>query len=178
MLLRGKACCLEPLDDCWADLFAEFLSDGLNFEFTFTGSIPMRPIDVKAEWQAERQKKGVLWGIFAEGSVGFVGTVGLYAPRDIYRSWEFRILIGKPGELGKGIGTEATRMVVDWGFTRLNAHRIWLGCNTENIGAIKCYEKVGFKREGVLRDEIFCHGKYVYAIRMGILENEWKSIVS
>ena len=86
-------------------------------------------------------------------------------------------MISAPGLLGKGIGTLATRAVVDWGFKRLNAHRIWLGCSAENLGAIKCYEKVGFKREGVLRDEIWCNGHYTDAIRMGLLESDWKEEV-
>jgi RimJ/RimL family protein N-acetyltransferase len=174
MILRTDAFWLEPLKDDWAGHFSDFLRDGLNFKHTFTGSIPMRQIDVAAEWEAERQKKSLQWSIITH-KLGFVGTTGLYSHRDIYRSWEFRILIGHPEALGHGIGTDATRLVVDWGFKRLNAHRIWLGVNAENVGAVKCYEKVGFKREGVLRDEIFCGGKYVDAIRMSILESEWTS---
>lgn len=176
MRLKGDLCELRPLSNDNAAEFSDFLG-GLNFRHTFTGSIPMREVDVAAEWDRERSAKSLQWGIFVPSPVKcigrFLGTTGLYSHRDIYRSWEFRILIGHPDYLGKGIGTEVTRMVVDWGFKRLNAHRIWLGVNAENLGAIKCYEKVGFKREGVLRDEIWCQGKYVDAIRMSILENEW-----
>ena len=177
MTLSGKTFFLKPLEDVHAETFSDYINLGLNFSHTFTGSIPMRPVDVASEWERERKAGSLQWAIInAEGV--FIGTTGLYSHRDIYRSWEFRILIGHPGAIGHGKGTEATRLVVDWGFRRLNAHRIWLGCNEENIGAVKCYEKVGFKREGVLRDDIFCNGKYVSAIRMSILENEWKSTVS
>lgn len=175
MKMKSEGFYLNALDNCHAKTFSDYLELGLNFQHTFTGSIPMRQIDVAAEWDAERAKKSVQWGIFSLPHDCFLGTTGLYAPRDIYRSWEFRILIGAPDYVGKGIGTEATRMVVDWGFRRLNAHRIWLGVNAENLGAIRCYEKVGFKREGTLREEIFCNGHYVDAIRMSILENEWTS---
>ena len=185
MNLMGELCDLNPLSNTYALKFADFLG-GLNFQHTFTGSIPMREVDVAAEWDRERAAKSLQWGIFSPYPVTevrwrdggrFIGTTGLYSHRDIYRSFEFRILIGHPDCLGKGIGTEVTRMVVDWGFKRLNAHRIWLGVNAENLGAIKCYEKVGFKREGVLRDEIFCNGHYTDAIRMGLLESDWKEEV-
>lgn len=177
MMMTAGDIQLRPLANEDASTFSYFLERGLNFAFTFTGSIPMRPIDVAAEWDEERKHKSIQWGIFNQNN-HFMGTTGLYRPRDIYRSWEFRILIGDPNSIGKGYGTIATRMVVDWGFKRLNAHRIWLGVNAENVGAIRCYEKVGFKPEGRLRDEIFCHGKYVDAIRMSILENEWTACSS
>ena len=171
MNLKGDLCRLLPLRKEDAYAFMSFLNLGLNFQFTFTGSIPMREIDVAEEWDKERKAGSVIWGVYDDKN--FIGTTGLYSHRDIYRSWEFRILIGHPDYLGKGIGTEVTRMVVDWGFKRLNAHRIWLGCSAENLGAIKCYEKVGFKREGVLREEIWSQGKYVDAVRYSILEGEW-----
>lgn len=186
MRLRGDLCLLRPLRDEDAREFCRFLELGLNFQFTFTGSIPLRQIDVAAEWEKERKAGSMQWGVYDSHMITdgkeilpdrFIGTTGLYSHRDIYRSFEFRILIGHPDYLSKGIGTEVTRMVVDWGFKRLNAHRIWLGVNAENLGAIKCYEKVGFKREGLLRDEIFCQGKYVDAVRYGLLESEWDKAV-
>lgn len=185
MRLEADNCYLVALENGWAKTFSDFLTDGINFEFTFTGSIPMRPIDVAAEWDSERARGGMLWAVMSKMSkidnalpTPFIGTVGLYAPRYLYRSWEFRILLGAPGQLGRGIGTETARMVVNWGFRRFNAHKIWLGVNANNVGAIKCYEKVGFKREGncgVLEDEIFCDGNYSDVIRMRIKESEWPS---
>jgi len=183
MKMRGEKCVLRALSDEYATEFSSFLTEGINFEHTFTGSLPMRPIDVQAEWQEERKRHSLQWGIFRHDLLqdnfpvwNFIGTTGLYSVREIYRSWEFRILIGKPGELGRGIGTEACRMVLDWAFSRLNAHRVWLGLNQENMGAFKCYQKCGFKTEGVLRDELWCNGKYVNAVRMGILEDEWRGL--
>ncbi len=160
----------------------------------------MRQIDIQAVWKKECEAGSVEFGIWVPlekalevdsewyripaGDMTilcdtkghqFIGTCGLYSHRDIYRSWEFRILIFDPSAIGHGIGTEATSLVVQYAFSRLNAHRVWLGVNAENEGAIKCYQKVGFKEEGRLREELFCFGHYVDAIRMGILENEWKS---
>ena len=174
MKLRSDGLQLIPLDDRHAETFSHDLTSGENFQYTFTGSVPKTTRELIEEWDQERKAGAHLWAI---DRYSFVGIVGLYAPRHFTRSWEFRIMISAPGLLGKGIGTLATRAVVDWGFKRLNAHRIWLGCSAENLGAIKCYEKVGFKREGVLRDEIWCNGHYTDAIRMGLLESDWKEEV-
>lgn len=177
---------LIPTTDDHAEHFCCHLAHGANFQYTFTGSIPMRPIDMVEHWKKERAAGSVLWSIVDDSyctsqplmESGFYGTVGLHSHRDIYRSWEFRIFISSPGCLGRGIGTEAATLAVDWAFKRLNAHRVWLGVNSENAGAVKCYEKVGFKREGVLREDIFCMGRYMDVIRMAVLENEWTSPTS
>lgn len=178
--IKGELCELRVLErsDEEARQWCHYVNQGLTTKHLFTGSIPMRSIDVKKVWEHEAAQGSVEFGIYAKyderGSLPtFIGTTGLYGHRDIYRSWEFRILIFHPDYLGKGIGTEATRLVVEYGFGRLNAHRIWLGVNADNKGAVACYKQAGFKPEGRLRDEIFCYGKYHDAIRMGILEGEF-----
>lgn len=177
--VRGSLCdlrVLDPEDPMQVGTFTEAVNAGLTTKFLFTGSIPMRTNDYRQKWISELKKGDILFGIWADDI--FIGTCGLHDHRDIYKSWEFRILIFDPDYLGKGIGTEATRLLVDYAFTRLNAHRVWLGVNKENQGAVNCYLKVGFKIEGELRDEIFIYGRYVNTYRMGILEQEWKSATS
>lgn len=191
--INGKTCHLRVLEetDQEAAKWQRAVMAGLTTHYLFTGSYPMRHIDVKKKWQEEREAGDVLFGIHVEEWKGgcehsmagrcpncahdFVGTVGLHGLREIYHSAEFRILIFHPDAIGKGIGTEATRLLVDYGFSRLNLNRIWLGVHEDNKGAIKCYEKAGFKIEGRLREELFTHGKYWDAVRMGILRKEWES---
>ena len=203
MFLKGALCELRALEgnDQEAAIFTRAVNAGLTTRHLLTGSIPMRQIDIQAIWKKEREAGSVefaIWSTHQEKEFNFdercdepkhfgihhthvmmeskfIGTCGLYSHRDIYRSWEFRILIFDPSAIGHGIGEEATRLTVGYCFNRLNAHRVWLGCNEANIGAIKCYEKVGFIKEGVLREDLFCFGKYYNAVRYGILENEWKS---
>jgi RimJ/RimL family protein N-acetyltransferase len=189
MFMKGAKCELHGLEesDQEANTWTYFVNQGLTTQHLLTGSIPMRPIDIKAIWKKEREAGSVEFGIWVCGDLcpspcphgrGMIGTCGLYSHRDIYRLWEFRILIFDPNYISKGIGEEATCLVVDYGFNRLNAHRIWLGVNEANVGAIKCYEKVGFKEEGRKRKELFCFGQYYDAVQMGILEDEWKSLCS
>lgn len=204
--ISGKLCDLRILEesDEEARVWTNAVMGGLDhLRHLFTGSIPSRWIDVKAKWKKERESGDVLFGIWAKSewtavpltsekgenwyqispteavdSTGmkFIGTCGLHSHRELYRSWEARWLIFDPECIGKGIGTEAVKLLTDYAFRNLNAHRIWLGVSADNVGAIKCYEGVGYKREGVLRDEIWCRGKYVHALRYSVLEDEWKSI--
>jgi RimJ/RimL family protein N-acetyltransferase len=183
--IAGKLCELRVLHETPDEvrIWTDSVNAGLTTKHLFTGSFPMRYIDVAEKWRKERLSGDVLFGIWTldngpDHPGRFIGTCGLHGHREIYRSWELRILIFDPHAIGWGIGTEATALLVNYAFQRLNAHRVWLGVSSANEGAIKCYGKVGFKEEGRLRDEIFTYGKYHDAIRMGILENEWKSIAS
>ena len=63
--------------------------------------------------------------------------------------------------------------LVRHGFETLNLNRIWLYVFEDNPRAIHVYEKVGFKREGLLRQDRFHEGHYWDTILMSILREEW-----
>lgn len=86
------------------------------------------------------------------------------------------IAIGDKSLWGKGYGTDAMRVLMRMAFDRMNLHRLWLHVFDYNVRAIKSYEKCGFKREGVLREDRFARGKYHDTIVMGILESEYRTL--
>lgn len=172
----GKSCCLGVRTDEHIPTYTDAIMRQDTTKFMLTGSYPMREIDTKEVWDRERKNKDVLFSIGTGQNGYYVGICGLHNLRDIYHSAELRILIFNVEAIGKGIGTEAVNLLVDYGFNRLNLHRIWLGVNADNERAVKCYLKCGFKEEGRLREDIFYHGKYADAIRMGILRHEWKEV--
>lgn len=87
-------------------------------------------------------------------------------------SCNFRICL-VPGAHGRGLGTEATRLIVGHGFETLGVHRIALEVYAFNPRARRAYEKVGFVTEGVLRDALLWEGKRVDATVMSLLSPEW-----
>ncbi len=105
-----------------------------------------------------------------------IGIAGLHSMNTIAHSAEFRILIGEKDFWGGGYGTEVTQLMVVYGFEVLNMHKIWLGVTADNLGAVRCYDKVGFVREGVLRHETYRNSRYYDAIRMSILRDEYDSL--
>lgn len=89
-------------------------------------------------------------------------------------SADIRIAVFDPADFGKGYGTAALSLAIDYGFSVLKLHRIVLGVYAFNPRAIHVYEKkLGFKREGVMRDALFWEGEYHDEIIMSILEHEW-----
>jgi RimJ/RimL family protein N-acetyltransferase len=73
---------------------------------------------------------------------------------------------------GRGLGTEATRLIVGYGFDQLGLHRIELEVYAFNPRARRAYEKVGFVAEGVLRDALWWDGEWVDAVVMSMLETD------
>jgi RimJ/RimL family protein N-acetyltransferase len=87
-----------------------------------------------------------------------------------------RVLVGDTAERGKGYCTGMIAEILKIGFEELKLHRISLGVYDFNHAAIKCYERCGFVREGVMRDVLqYEEGNYWSLIEMGILEDEWRT---
>ena len=89
-------------------------------------------------------------------------------------SCNFRIALA-PGAHGRGLGTEATRLICGYGFEKLGLHRISLEVYAFNPRARRAYEKAGFREEGVLRDALRWDGRWVDAAVMSILAGEWET---
>lgn len=85
------------------------------------------------------------------------------------------MIIGKEEYHNKGYGTEAMKLLLEYGFNRLGLNKVELEVRAYNKKALRCYEKCGFKVEGVFRQDFFIHGEFTDTIRMGILKTEWNS---
>ena len=85
----------------------------------------------------------------------------------------FHITIGERDAWGRGLGTEATELMVGHAFERLMLHRVGLTVFSYNVRAIRAYEKAGFRIEGRLREAIVREGLYFDEVQMGILAEEW-----
>lgn len=105
---------------------------------------------------------------------GCVGEVVLNEWDPGNESCNFRILIG-PGGQGRGLGTEATRLLLDYAFSHLPLHRIGLEVYAFNPRAEHVYRSVGFVEEGRRREALLYDGERVDAIVMSVLRPEWVS---
>ena len=103
-----------------------------------------------------------------------VGTVGLEEFNWIKRSAVLGIFIGENDYRSNGYGTEAIKLILEYGFKYLNLHSIRLELVSINERAHKCYLKCGFKDTGKNRDEVFVNGKYYDKLHMDILESEFE----
>ncbi|WP_456271021.1 GNAT family N-acetyltransferase [Bacillus sp. AK031] len=107
-----------------------------------------------------------------------VGDLALNEIDHLNRNANIRIALHDPGFFGKGYGTQALKLILEHGFMTLNLYRIGLCVYSYNSRAIKSYEKLGFKQEGVLRSELFYDGEFHDNIIMGVLRDEFFEAVN
>ena len=79
-----------------------------------------------------------------------------------------------PGERGKGYGSEAVQMAVDYIFLHKDAVRIQAETHVDNIASQRVLQKAGFSKEGIIRKSFFSRGVYRDTVMWSILRDEWK----
>lgn len=110
--------------------------------------------------QLYKDGRHILFGIALNSDNRLIGLVGLKDINYINQSAEFYVIIGDHSAWFKGYGTEATKLMIHYGFMELNLNRIQTQDMEENIGGWRADEKAGFKYEGTLRQVILRFGKY------------------
>lgn len=103
-----------------------------------------------------------------------VGTIGLLSIDRTNSKAEFYIAMGEPNYKGKGVAKKSSQLIIDYGFEVLGLNRIYLFTEVENDNAQKLFERVGFVKEGVMRQDVLSHGKYVDRIAYSILREDIK----
>jgi RimJ/RimL family protein N-acetyltransferase len=171
--LVGDKVYLRPLDRGDAPAFVTWLNDPELSRFL----LARLPMTLRAEEEfIDSLGKGerITLGIALRDGDRLIGGAGLHDLDERCRRATFGILIGPPEERGKGYGTEVTRLMVGYAFETLNLNRVTLQVYEYNPRGMRTYEKVGFRREGVLRQDTYRDGRYWDTIVMGILREEWK----
>ena len=102
-----------------------------------------------------------------------VGVIGLYEINRLSRKAELRIMIGSEVARDAGIGEQAVRMLLRYGFEVENLNRIYLSTAVANLTAVKCFEAAGFRPEGILMEDLIRDGVTFHNLRMAILRKEW-----
>lgn len=104
-----------------------------------------------------------------------IGSISLYSINERDKNATISILIGDKNYWGKGYGADAMSALLNFAFFKLKLHKINLeeGVYEYNERAIGLYRKLGFKKEGVIRENVLYGGKFFNTINMGILKNEW-----
>lgn len=74
---------------------------------------------------------------------------------------------------GQGLMTEALKSLIQYGFEHMGLNRIEASTNSKNTRSIRLAERVGFKKEGVLRKKYFYNGEYHDDIVYSLLKEEW-----
>ncbi len=171
-MIRGQLIHLRPIEREDLPTFVRWFGD----EEIMSYIIPHWPFSM-AEEEAwfERVTKSETDKVFAVCTTGgkLIGTLGLHGINTRNGSAELGIVICDKECWGKGYGTDAVRTMLRFAFEEMRFHRIQLHVHEDNARAIKAYEKCGFVREGVVREQTFRGGRWTNGYLMSTLAHEW-----
>jgi len=159
--IEGQRIYLKPLSEKNATQeYCAWLNDPVVNKFLETRKTTIRDLKKYIQKQIE-DPNSFFVGIFDKKIDRHIGNIKL-EPIDWKRKKAvFGILIGDKNYWGKGIGTEATKLIVNYAFNQMGLQEIELGVIAENLAAIRAYEKVGFETERIEKKAIR-HGKKLF----------------
>ena len=105
----------------------------------------------------------------------YLGQIDLFSINWKLRAAEMAIVMGSETRRGKGIGCEAITLLLQYAFTMLGLERVELEVATENVRAIRCYERAGLVHEGVKRHAFMIGGQYTDLAVMAALSGDWQA---
>jgi RimJ/RimL family protein N-acetyltransferase len=176
--ITGPTVCLGPAAREHIPLFARWTND---FAVSVLAGDDLRPRSLEAvEADYERASKsddqrGAWFVIYERATMRPIGEVGLLHISATHRSAELGIYIGEKDCWGKGYGTEAVRLVLDYGFTVLGLHNVMLSTYSYNERAIRAYKRAGFREFGRRRESARLRNRFYDDVYMDCLATEFTS---
>jgi RimJ/RimL family protein N-acetyltransferase len=176
--IEGELVALGPLRRELIPLWTRWFND---FQVTGNLAVMARPMTFEQEeaWY-ERSAAGegdVSFAIYERSTWRPIGNCGLHGADTLHRTAEVGIVIGEPDARGKGYGTEAMRLLLDYAFTVLALRNVMLRVYEYNAAARRSYEKVGFREIGRRRGSRWHNGRFWDEVYMDMLASEFESPV-
>jgi len=162
---------VEPADAAWL-----FACDAETLRLTGSHHVAAAAGELE-QWYATRAAHAdrLDLSIIERATGEWAGEVVLNDLNADNESCGFRILLQGPRFYGRGLGTEATWLVVDYAFGVAGVHRIELQVYDFNPRARHVYEKLGFVHEGTMRDALRWDGQWVDCHLMAMLTTDWEA---
>ncbi|HDR8066075.1 GNAT family N-acetyltransferase [Bacillus thuringiensis] len=146
----------------------EFLIQWSGNAFTF-------PLDEQQLEKYIESATTLAFKVVDEETSDVIGHISLGQIDNINKSARIgKVLVGNTKMRGRSIGKNMMKAVLHIAFDELKLHRVTLGVYDFNISAISCYEKIGFVKEGLLRESKRVGETYWNLWEMSMLEYEWK----
>lgn len=169
--LKIDLCVLDVEKDI--DLYRAWVNDQSTTRYMGIGNYPVTDRELEAYIRKYNASKDFLLGIFLKDG-SHIGNVTLHQIDMQNRNAEIGILIGALKARGQGYGTEAVSLLVEHAFNRLNLHKITTGMIDGNTASQKMFERLGFQKEGRLREQFYLDGEYHDCFRYGLIQKERK----
>ncbi len=176
-LLEGTRVKLVPLNSGDTTFVARWQQDTSYLRLLDANAAYPKSEAQVSEWirEGQRGREHFLFGIRVLLSDDLIGFLELGDVMWTHRNSWLTIAIGEPEYRGRGYGSEALTLALNFAFRELNLHRIQLTVFSYNDAAIHVYEKLGFQREGVYREFLERDGQRFDMYLYGVLRPEWEA---
>jgi RimJ/RimL family protein N-acetyltransferase len=174
-VLEGKLVRLRPLTQDDLSLLLRWYSDPDVIHWLHQSEYRVGGEDrIRAKFgPGSESEYDVRWIIEAnEGTP--IGVIRLEGVEGAHRRAELAVSIGEKAHWSRGYGTEAIGLALGHGFQDLGLRRVWLITDADNERGIRCYEKCGFRREGLLVGHRVRYGEPLDMVLMGVLREDWE----
>ena len=139
-----------------------------------SGYFPNTQVNMENYYEKINNSNSILMLAIIEKSTDkHIGNIKLEPINWIHRTAKLGIMIGNKESYGKGFGTEAIKLIVEYSFDELNLRKITLGVVAENKPALKVYKKIGFELEGRRKKQSFNNGHYCDGLIMGLFRKDY-----
>lgn len=177
--IMGAKVALGPLRRDLLPVYIKWMND---FEATRTLGLGLHPMTWEGEeawYEGASKSKGdsVNFTIYERTTLRPIGSIGLQQINHFQRTATFGIMIGEKDCWNKGYGTEATTLMLDYGFNGLGLHNIMLYAASFNASGLGAYARAGFKEIGRRREVWWAGGKAYDTVYMDCLATEFESPV-
>lgn len=98
-----------------------------------------------------------------------IGSIYIQNIEEEHRKAEEGIFLGETQGFGRGIGSEAAKLMVQFSFEQLGLHKLTARVLSFNTASIRMHEKAGYVQESYLHDELYLDGKFQDLVFLGIL---------
>ena len=174
MILKGEKIVLRPIRMDDAPRFVKWFNDPDVNKFILNRSLTLPQERKYIQERLKKKAKDNLHFCIDTKEGAHIGAIDIRGIHKRDKDAGFGIIIGDKDYWGNGYGTDAMKTLLNYGFLKLKLHRVYLTVYSYNKRAIKLYEKLGFKHEGVNREGNFWNGRFWDSYRMAILDREWK----
>jgi len=175
-IVAGERVALGPLRLDLASTYARWMNElevrrGLDFLGIATRESQEKWVSDNLESGAKDEPEAVEFTVYDRTDDAAVGTAGLFHINHAQRRATFGAFIGE--RRGQGLGTEATRLVLDFGFHVLHLRNVMLETVDWNLAGMSAYEHAGFRRIGVRRGAAMSRGRRTDVVLMDAIPEEF-----
>jgi RimJ/RimL family protein N-acetyltransferase len=171
--IEGTNVDLVPVSLTHIEMYTRWINDSRVRRYS-RNSIPHTLEEVKKWFEPQEGfSRWVSFEVWHKKDKKPIGTCGFGRINWVDRNANIYMSIGEPEYWNKNLGTEASKLLIDYGFKELNFVKIYAGIFEPNIGSWSVAEKDGFVLEGKMKRSIYIDGEYVDTRRYRIFKEDW-----